>query len=88
MQSELMVGRINMRFLAKEGGGTDHYLDPDPASAAAQIVAAIRSQYVLEFTAADAARNGKKHKLAVRLPGKDVQIHLLPDYFAPANEGH
>ncbi len=84
MQSELMVGRINMRFLAKWGGGTEFNLDPDPASAAAQVAAAIRSQYVLEFAAADAARNGKKHKVAVRLPGEDVQIHALPDYFAPA----
>jgi VWFA-related protein len=83
LQSELMAGRINMDFLAKEGSGTVFNLDPDPESAAAQIVAAVRSQYVLEFTAADPARNGKAHKLEVRLPIKDVQIHTLPAYYAP-----
>jgi Ca-activated chloride channel homolog len=84
LQSELMAGHINMDFLAKEGGGKVFNLDPVPASATAQIVAAVRSQYVLEFTAADAARDGKAHKLEVRLPIKDVQIHALPVYYAPA----
>ncbi len=84
MQNELIAGHMNMRFLAKEGGGTDFNLDPDPTSAAAQIAAVVRSQYVLEFTAADPARNGKTHKLKVRLPVKDVQIHALPVYHSPA----
>ncbi len=84
LQSELMAGHINMDFLAKEGSGTVSNLDPDPASAAAQIVAAVRSQYVLEFTAADTARDGKAHKLEVRLPIKDVKVHALPVYYAPA----
>jgi Ca-activated chloride channel homolog len=83
MQSELMAGHINLRFLAKRGGGTVFNLDPDPASAAAQIVADIRSQYVLQFTAADPARNGKAHKLELRLPLKDVEIHGLSKYHAP-----
>ena len=84
LKNELMAGHLNMRFLAKEGGGIEFNLDPDPESAAAQIVDAIRSQYVLQFTAADTARNGKTHKLAVRLPPRDVHIHLLPVYSAPA----
>jgi hypothetical protein len=84
MQNETMAGLINMKFLAKEGGGIDFNLDPDPASTAAQIAAAIRSQYVLQFTAADPARDGKKHKLVLRLPIKDVEIHAIPEYFAPA----
>lgn len=84
LQSELMAGHINMDFLAKEGSGTVFNLDPDPASAAAKIVAAVRSQYVLEFTAADTARNGKAHKLEVRLPIKDVKVHALSVYYAPA----
>ena len=84
LQSELMAGRINMSFLAKRGGGTDFYLDPDPESTAAKIADAIRSQYVLHFTAADPARDGKAHKLEVRLPAKDLQIHALPLYYAPA----
>lgn len=75
---------MNLKILAKEGGGAHFNLDPDPASAAAQIVAAVRSQYVLEFTAANPARDGKAHKLEVRLPVKDAQIHALPVYHSPA----
>lgn len=78
------VGHINMMFLAKEGGGAQFSLDPDPESAAARIADAIRNQYVLQFTAANPARNGKARKLAVRLPVKDVQIHVIPLYHAPA----
>ena len=84
MQNELVAGHMNLKFLAKEGGGTHFNLDPDPASAAAHIVAAVRGQYVLEFTATNPARNGKAHKLEVRLPVKDVQIHALPVYNSPA----
>ena len=84
LQSELMAGRINMNFLAKRSGGLDFNLDPDPESAAGRIVDSIRSQYVLQFTAADPARDKKAHKLAVRLPVKGVQIHALPAFFAPA----
>jgi Ca-activated chloride channel family protein len=73
-----------LKFLAEVGGGPVFDLDPDPTAAAAQIVAAIRSQHVLQFTAADPARDGKERKLAVRLPVKDVQIHVSPAYFAPA----
>ena len=84
LERERGAGLINMKFLAKRGGGLTFNLDPDPASAAAQIVAAIRSQHVLQFTAADPAHDGKLHKLEVRLPVKDVQIHVLPAYLAPA----
>lgn len=83
LQRDLMIGHINMRFLAKEGGGIECNLDPDPESAAAQIASAIRSQYVLQFTTADPVRDGKKRKLSVQLPSKGVQIHVLPSYFAP-----
>jgi Ca-activated chloride channel family protein len=78
------VGHINMRFLAKEGGGAQFSLDPDPDSAAVQIANGIRSQYVLRFTAADPSRDGREHKLAVRVSVKDTQILVLPVYFAPA----
>jgi len=77
------VGHINMNFLAKEGGGPGFSLDPDPESAAVQIADAIRSQYVLRFTASNPARDGKEHKLAVRLPIKDLEIYGLPKYHAP-----
>ncbi len=83
LQPETEYGLTNMKFLAKRSGGLTFNLDPDPAAAVAQIVAAIRSQYVLQFTAADPARNQKAHKLEVRLPVKDVRIYVLPAYFAP-----
>jgi VWFA-related protein len=87
-------GLFNLKRLAKEGGGlffkfnTDVRVDPDSAAAAAvaaQIAAAINSQYVLQFTAADAARNSKPHKLKLQLAGKDVEAHTLSTYFAPPN---
>lgn len=84
MLSDSMAGHINMIFLAKEGGGAEFKLGSDPSSAAAQIADAIHSQFVLQFTAADPARDGKAHKLAVRLPVKDVQIHAIPVYHSPA----
>jgi VWFA-related protein len=84
LKPETGYGRNHMKFLAMWSGGLTFNLDPDPASAAAQIAAAIRSQHVLQFTAADPAHDGKKHKLEVRLPVKDVHIHGLPAYFAPA----
>jgi VWFA-related protein len=76
-------GHRILNFLAKRGGGMVFHLDPDPVSAATQIVSAVRSQYVLQFTAADPTRNGKAHKLEVRLSVKGLQIHELPSYFAP-----
>jgi VWFA-related protein len=83
-ETQESAGLINMSFLARYGGGADFNLDPDPAATAAEVAAAIRSQYVLQFTAADPARDGKRHKLELRLPIKDVQIHALPVYYAPA----
>jgi VWFA-related protein len=83
LERERGTGLIRMKFLAKRGGGVVFNLDPDPTAAAAQIVAAIRSQYVLQFTAADPAHDGKGHKLEMRLPVKDVRIYGLPAYFAP-----
>jgi Ca-activated chloride channel homolog len=82
LERERGAGLIRMKLLAKRGGGVVFNLDPDPVAAAAQIVAAIRSQHVLQFTAAD-PEHGGKHKLEVRLPIKDVQIHGPAAYFAP-----
>jgi Ca-activated chloride channel family protein len=84
LQTHESAGLINMSFLAKWGGGADINLDPDPAATAAQVAAAIRSQLVVQFTAADPARNGKKHKIELRLADKDLQIHTLHQFFAPA----
>lgn len=85
LQTQESVGLINMGFLSRYGGGADFNLDPDPAAAAAQVAAAIRSQYVLQFTAADPARDGKRHKLELRLPDKNLPIHVLHQYFAPVD---
>jgi VWFA-related protein len=85
-------GLLNLKRLAKEGGGlafkfnTDVRVDPDPAAAAAiaaQIAAAINSQYLLQFTAADVERGGKLHKLKLQVPDKDAEIHSLSAYHAP-----
>lgn len=83
LQTQKMVGLITMSGLAKWGGGVGFNLDPDPAAAAAQVSAAIRSQYVLQFTAAHPARDAKKHKLKLLLPDRDLKIRALPQYFAP-----
>lgn len=84
MQSELIAGHINMKFLAKEGGGTEINLDPDPELPATTLADAIRSQYALRFTSADPNRNGKARKLTVRLPSNNVRVYAMPTYFAPA----
>lgn len=85
-------GLLNLKRIAKEGGGllfkfnTDLRVDPDPiaaAAVAAQIAAAINNQSVLQFTAANPARDGKAHKLKVQLPARDTEIHSLATYFAP-----
>jgi hypothetical protein len=83
-ETQQSAGLINMSFLARYGGGADFNLDPDPAATAAKVAAAIRSQMVVQFTAADPARDGKKHKLELRLPDKSLQIHVVHQYFAPA----
>lgn len=84
LERERGAGLIRMKFLAKRSGGKMFELDADPAAAAAQIAAAIRSQHVLQFTAADPAHDGKLHKLEVRVPVKEVQIHVLPAYLSPS----
>ena len=84
LQTQESAGLIDMSFLAKWGGGRDFNLDPDPVATAAQVAAAIRSQMVVQFTSAHPARDGKKHKIEFRLPDKDLQIHALHQYFAPA----
>ncbi len=83
-QTQKTVGLITMSGFAKWGGGVDFNLAPDPATVAATVAAAIRSQMVVQFTAGDAARDGKKHKLELRLQDKGLKVHVLPGYFAPA----
>jgi len=83
--AETRHDKLAIENLAKAGGGVA--LTPkeeDFAPAVTRLADMIRSQYVLTFTAADPARDGNAHKLEVRLPVKDVQIHALPVYYAPA----
>ena len=84
--AESFRGHRILKLLAKKGGGIVFNLDPNPASTAAQIVAAIRSQYVVQFTAADQSRNGKAHKIELRLLGKDIEVHAPTTYYAPEND--
>jgi hypothetical protein len=81
--NESVVGHENLWFLTRRGGGKVFELEPDSAAAAAQVVAAIRSQHVLQFTAANPVHDGKEHKLEVKIRVKDVRIYGLPFYFAP-----
>ncbi|HEY1805708.1 MAG TPA: VWA domain-containing protein [Terracidiphilus sp.] len=84
LKMQRMDGQIYMSFLARWGGGVAFYLDPDPAAAAAKVVSAIRSQMVVQFTAANPARNGKRRKLKLQFPDNNLQVRAVPEYFAPA----
>jgi Ca-activated chloride channel family protein len=78
-------GKLAMELFAKAGGGVSFTpKEKDFAPAIARLADMIRSQYVLHFTTADPARDGRAHKLEVRLPIKDVEVHALPVYCAPA----
>jgi len=82
--AEIEHGHRTMEALAKAGGGAAFTpRDKDFVTTSVALAAVIRSQYVLRFTAADPARNGKAHKLEVRLPIRDTQILALPLYYAP-----
>lgn len=81
--NESVAGHENLWFFTRRGGGKVFELEPDSAAAAAQVVAAIRSQHVLQFTAANPVHDGKEHKLEVKIRVKDVRIYGLPFYFAP-----
>ncbi len=78
-------GKHTMDLLAKAGGGVafapkEKDLEPEVT----RLISVIPSQYVLRFTAADAARDGKAHKLEVRLSDRTLQILALPVYYAPS----
>ena len=75
-------GRI-LRSITERAAGLDFKLDQDTSSVAAEIVTDIRNQHILQFTTADPARNGKEHKLEVKLPDKEMKVHAFAAYFAP-----
>jgi len=75
-----------MKTLATAGGGVA-FVERKPSdivTLATLLSAAIRCQQVLSFTSADRARDGKNHKIELRFPYKNLKIHVLPQYFAPA----
>ena len=53
------------------------------AERAGKMAAAVRSQYLLTFTAADPVSDGKVHSIEVRVPFKDLEVFGLPAYRAP-----
>ena len=73
-----------MDLLAEGGGGLGFVLGSDPNATATDIATVIRSQYVLQFTAADPARDGERRKLDIRLSEGGLEVYGLPRYFAPA----
>lgn len=81
---ESLRGRRILQILVHHSGGVEIKQDRDPAATAAAIVKDVRAQYVLQYATIDPARNGKVHKLDVRLQAKDLQIFGLPAFFAPS----
>jgi Ca-activated chloride channel homolog len=82
---DIRHGHAAMQLLAKAGGGVAFRpKEKDFMASAARLAKMIRCQYVLHFKPADPARDGSAHKLEVRLPIQDVQIHALPVYYAPS----
>jgi VWFA-related protein len=83
--AEMSHGTRAMVDLAKAGGGVaftpSRAKDFEPALT--RLTNMIRSQYVLRFTTADPARDGKAHSLQVRLPVSGLRILALPAYYAP-----
>jgi len=79
-------GRV-MRALVRFGGAVVFAprRDQEVAESATKMAAIIRSQYLLDFTAADAARDGRRHVLDVRVPIRNLLIFAIPSCFAPAD---
>ena len=79
-----LTGKATTVLRAGGGVAFTSSKDKDLPPAVARLADMISSQSVLHFTAADPERNGVARKLEVRLPIKEVEIHALPAYFAPA----
>lgn len=85
-KSDNRKGYKAMDSLARAGGGIASTLsrETDLVSAAARLAGIIRSQQILTFTAAETARDGKAHKLDLRLSAQNLRILALPVYYAPS----
>jgi Ca-activated chloride channel family protein len=68
---------------ALETGGGYFEIRPrdDLGAAFARVVEELHSQYLMGF--APPARDGKRHKIEVKLPGKDVKPRARKNYVAP-----
>jgi len=80
-------GERVMKSLVRMSGAVvfSPHKERDFAPAITALVAAVRSQYVVTFNAADASRDGSRHTLEVRLPVRNLSIYGLPSFYAPEN---
>ncbi|HEY6446806.1 MAG TPA: VWA domain-containing protein [Acidobacteriaceae bacterium] len=77
----------NLRTLAAAGGGLVFTArsENDLNAVAAKIAAVMRSQIAVSYRASDADRDGRLHRLDVRLPvdGAKLRIYGQPAFYAP-----
>ncbi len=75
--------RHGMRRLAEETGGQE-FGSPHggPEEIFAQIERELRSQYVVAFSPTDNGRDGKFHKLSVKVKAKDMRVRARSGYYA------
>jgi len=71
-----------MRRLSAETGGKAFSSPPDPTAIFAEIADDLRNLYVLGFTPPEAARDGKFHKLEVKIPKTGGTIRARKGYTA------
>jgi VWFA-related protein len=81
------VKRANKLLGAAGGAVFEARKAADMARVADGIAAAIRSQSALTFTTTGQARDGRLHKLEVKVaqPAKGMEIHAPSGYYAPTN---
>ena len=87
---EELKGPALLHELARRSGGQFFQVDnPDALpEAAARIGTALHSEYVLGYAPPPATRDGKYHRLQVKLTRRDggprLRAHFRPGYYAPA----
>lgn len=77
----------NLRSLTSAAGGVVFRArsDSDLPAVAARMSAVMRNQIALSYRAGDADRDGRRHRLEVRLPTKGSAIYGLPGFYAPGD---
>jgi VWFA-related protein len=85
-QAGVSARRANTRGLERLTDETGGYTFPDPEENLSQIFSKIeqdlRNQYVLGFTPPPEARDGRYHKLEVRMTRKDLTVRARIGYYA------